>query len=88
MKLLLGYRDILEVDEFMGEGLFKFWPLRLLEKYEMIRHSMMMWVGMQGKVPVTDGRIGNVGGTKLTEGCGYQACRFPQRGKSFEAKDI
>ena len=23
MKLLLGYRDILEVDEFMGEGLFK-----------------------------------------------------------------
>ena len=54
----------------------------------MIKHSMMMWVGMQGKMPVTDGRIGNVGGTELTEGCGYQAYRFPQQGTSFEAKDI
>lgn len=69
-------------------GFLKFWPLRLLEKYEMIKHSMMMWVGTQGKMPVTDGRIGNVGGTELTEGCGYQASRFPQQGTSFEAKDI
>lgn len=89
MKLLLGYRDILKFDEFMGEGLFlTFWPLRLLEKYEMIKHSMMMWVRTQGKMPVTDGRIGKVGGAEPTEGCRYHPCRFPQRGTSFEAKDI
>ena len=86
-KLLLGYRDILEVDEFVVRGFLKFWPLRLLEKYEIITHSMMMWVGTQGKMPVTDGRIGKVGGgVGATAGGGYQACRFCQRGTSFEAK--
>ena len=49
---------------------------------------MMMWVRTQGKMPVTDGRIGKVGGAEPTEGCGYHACRFPQRGTSFEAKNI
>lgn len=41
--LLLGYRDTLGVDEevFMGEALLKFWPSRLLEKYEIIKHSML-----------------------------------------------
>lgn len=54
-------------------GFLKFWPLRLLEKYEIITHSMMMWVGTQGKMPVTDGRIGKVGGGEW----GYRGLRIP-----------
>lgn len=34
---------------------------------------MMMWVGTQGKMPVTDGRIGKVGGGEW----GYRGLQIP-----------